>query len=58
MHLKKGLHSWETNTFFFRAATGWLFLNSLILKLLDEKGKVRHLHALLPSLPQSDLTAA
>lgn len=46
--------------FFFRAATDYFFfsLNSLILKLLDEKGKVRHFHELLSSLPKNGLTDA
>lgn len=48
----------KQRTFFFRAATDVSFLNSLILKLLDEKGKVRHLHELLSSLPKSDLMDA
>lgn len=30
----------------------FFFLNSLILKLLDEKGKSKTLHELLPSLPK------
>lgn len=42
----------KQRTFFFRAATDLSCLNSFILKLLDEKGKIRHLHELLPSLPK------
>lgn len=55
--LKKGLCSSETKNLFLQGCNR-SFLNSLILKLLDEKGKVRHLHELLSSLPKSDLMDA
>lgn len=55
--LKKGLRSSETKNLFLQGCNR-SFLNSLILKLLDEKGKVRHLHELLSSLPKSDLMDA
>lgn len=43
---------------FLQGCDRFFFLNSLILKLLDEKGKVRHFHKLLSSLPKSDLRDA
>lgn len=43
---------------FLQGCDRFSFLNSLILKLLDEKGKVRHFHELLSSLPKNDLMDA
>lgn len=57
MHLKKD-SIFQKQIPFSSGLRQIFFLNSLILKLLDEKGKVRHFHKLLSSLPKSDLMDA
>lgn len=55
---KKGTPFFGNKYLFLQGCNRFSFLNSLILKLLDGKGNVRHFHELLPSLPKSDLMDA